>query len=102
VLSLANYPQDVGDYLDADAYSPQSRPLMENILIESQFSRSTGHRSRLLVEIQFARLTGRVSSKRARMFPRLLLSTLHSHLKTGLRIPVPFSAKLARTIGLVR
>jgi hypothetical protein len=94
VLSLANYPQDVGDYLDADAYSPQSRLLMKIVLLESQFARLTGHRSRLveiqsarltghrprllveflveiLVAIQFARLTSRVSSKRARNVPQV-------------------------------
>jgi hypothetical protein len=79
VPSLANYPQDVGDYLDADAYSPQSRLLMKIIPLESQFAQLTGHRPRLLVEflveilvaIQFARLTSRVSSKRARNVPQV-------------------------------
>jgi hypothetical protein len=109
VLSLANCPQDVGDYLDADAYSPQSRPLIESILIESQFARLTGPRPRLrvevlieiLVEIQFARLTGRGSSKRARMFPRFLLLTLLSRT-ADLHTPGSASAELARTIELGR
>jgi hypothetical protein len=77
----------VGGYLDADAYFPQSRLLIESILIESQLSQLTDRQSHLLVKIQIVRLTGPVSAKRARMFFEVLAfeSSFTFYAKLGLQ-----------------